>query len=99
MSLSIAITNLNFRTSVEDIFRAFSQFGDMSECRLILNERNESKGYAFVGYKRYRDATTAIHAMNGFHIDGREIKVDWASAARAEAVEAPGPRRPFNDHC
>jgi RNA recognition motif-containing protein len=90
--MSIAVTNLNFRTSVDDLFRAFSPFGEMNECRIVLNDRNESKGYAFVGYDRNRDAIEAIQSMNGFHIDGRSIRVGWAANARAEPVEPPDPR-------
>lgn len=72
---SIAITNLNFRTTVDDIYYAFSKFGEITECRLILSERNESKGFAFITYKRAHDANAALDQMNGFKIDGREIKV------------------------
>jgi RNA recognition motif-containing protein len=89
--MSIAVTNLNFRTSVDDLFRAFSPFGEMNECRLVLNDRNESKGYGFIGYHRNRDAIEAIQGMNGFHIDGRAVRVGWAASARAEPAD-PDPR-------
>jgi RNA recognition motif-containing protein len=56
----------------------------------VLNERNQSKGYRFVGFKRNRDAVEAIHAMNGFHIDGKEIRVSWAANQRAETGDLPG---------
>ena len=83
-SSSIAVTNLNFRTPVDDIYHAFSQVGELVECRLILSERNESKGFAFLTYKRSRDANEAINRMNGFHLDGREIKVGWANTKYAQ---------------
>lgn len=80
MSQEIAITNLNFRTTVDDIYQAFSKFGKLNSCRLLLNDRNESKGYAFITYSLTREAQEAIHSMNGFHMDGREIRVDWSSS-------------------
>ena len=75
----VAVTNLNFRTHVDDIYHVFSKFGEMTECRLVLNERNESKGYGFISYKKTKDAQRAIHEMNGFHLDSKEIRVEWAT--------------------
>ena len=75
----IAITNLSFRTKVDDIYDVFSQFGEMTQCRLMINERNESKGYAFIAYKSHQASIQAIQSMNDFHIDGHSIKVSWSS--------------------
>ena len=80
---TVSVTNLNFRTSIDDIYRAFSRFGTITECRMLLNDRGESKGYAFLGFADNRDAAAAIEAMNGFHMDGRVIKVGWSTAERA----------------
>ncbi|OHT11842.1 hypothetical protein TRFO_18518 [Tritrichomonas foetus] len=84
MSQEIAITNLNFRTSIDDIYQAFSKFGELTSCRLQLNDRNESKGYAFISYRRNREATEAINEMNGFHMDGREIRVAWSVSSQSK---------------
>ena len=74
----VAITGLNFRTTVDDIYRAFSPFGELTSCRIILNERQESKGYGFVCYKNDWCAIAAIQAMNGFNMDGHQISVTRA---------------------
>lgn len=74
----VAITNLNIHTYVDDIYNSFHKFGEVLECRLLLNERNESKGSCFITYKNHRDAITAISEMNGTRFDGKEIKVEWA---------------------
>lgn len=78
MSVQLAITNLNFRTTIDDLFHLFKQYGELDECRLIINERNESKGYAFISYKRSRDAQEAIKDLNHFRLEGREINVNYA---------------------
>jgi RNA recognition motif-containing protein len=84
--MSLAVTNLNLRTNIDDLSRAFSPSGEMNECRLVLNDRNESQGYGCVGYGRNCDAVEALHAMDAFHIDGREICVGWTSTPRAKPV-------------
>ena len=78
MSSEIAITNLNFRTSIDDIYRAFSQFGELVSCRLMINERLESKGYGFIAYNLEKNAIEAISQMNGFKMDGHILIVTWA---------------------
>ena len=72
----ICISGLHFRTSVEDIFRAFSMFGDLLDCRLLINDRLESKKVAFAVYANESDAKRAIEFMNGYNIDGRQILVE-----------------------
>ncbi len=86
MSRTISITNLHFRTTIDDIYREFSKYGELVECRMMLNDRNESKGYAFVAYRRDRDATRAIQELDGFHMDGREIKVTWSTSERRSDI-------------
>ena len=87
MSQEIAITNLNHRTTVDDIYRAFSKFGELASCRLLLNDRNESKGYAFISYNLSRQALEAINEMNGFHMDGNVISVAWSSKSHNRNYE------------
>ena len=89
MSRTISVTNLSFRTSIDDIYKAFSKFGKLVECRMMLNDRNESKGYAFIGFSEERDGMRAIEEMDGFHMDGRAIKVGWSIG------EQNSSRRPF----
>ena len=86
-SLEIAVTNLSFRTTIDDIYQVFSKFGDLEACRLQLNERGESKGYAFLKYKRSRAGNDAINAMNRTRIDGREIFVAWSTSSVAAKSE------------
>ena len=96
MSREIAITNLNFRTSIDDIYRAFHRYGDMTECRMVLNERLESKGYAFVSYKLDRSANEAINEMNEFMMDGPRIIVTW-SKGREEGLPKINREQSFFD--
>jgi len=76
----IIVSNIHFRSTVDDLFAIFRPFGTITEMRLMLNERNESKGYAFITYARQADSVIAIREMNGFRIFGREIKVGWPNS-------------------
>lgn len=74
----VAVTNLNLHTYVDDIYNAFRKFGEITECRLLLNERNESKCSCFITFRTQRDAVAAIGEMNNTRFDGKEIRVEWA---------------------
>ncbi|KAH0792805.1 RNA-binding protein [Histomonas meleagridis] len=74
----IVILSLNFRTPVDDIYKVFSRYGVITECHLLVNDNNESKGYAFVTYEDNKSAQYAIQEMDGRSFEGRNIKVVWA---------------------
>lgn len=78
----IVIRGLRFRTKVNDIYDAFKEFGEIAACRLIVNERNESKGYCFIVFKNKFDADRSIQAMSGLRFDGAVINVSYAKDQR-----------------
>ena len=97
----LVVLGLNFRTGVEDIYHAFSEYGDVKECRLQLNDCNESKGYAFITYDKDSQARNALQAMNNKRFDGKLIKVVY-SRQNQEELDAsyskpylPVPQEPF----
>ena len=75
----ISITNLYFRTTVDEIYDAFSAFGTIVRCQLIVNDRGESKGYAFLKYQTSQEGMRAIQHMNNFKFNGRPIFVNWGT--------------------
>lgn len=79
MTTSISIKNLHFKVTVDDIYSLFSKFGEVTECRLILNERNETRGFAFITFKRRHDAAEALKNLADFKFYGRPIDINWAT--------------------
>lgn len=77
-NLTISIIGLSLRTSVNDLYKAFSKFGKLSDCKLVLNDHNESKGYAFLTYTTQKDAQRAIDCTDGKRFDGRILKTSWS---------------------
>lgn len=54
----------------------FAQHGTVVECAVIKDkETRVSKGYAFVTMSGAHEATAAMHALDGFLLAGRRLKV------------------------
>ena len=66
---------MDYRTSVDDVHYAFKRFGQIKEMRMVTNERNESRGFCFITYARPNEAAIAVENMEGFRIDGRQLRV------------------------
>ncbi|EAX91752.1 hypothetical protein TVAG_147530 [Trichomonas vaginalis G3] len=77
-STKISVFGLSYKTNVNDIYKAFSKFGTLVECKLILNENNESRGFAFLSYKTQKEAQYAIDCTNGKRFDGGMLKIQWS---------------------
>ena len=72
------VGNLDFATTEDQLSELFSQFGGISELKLITDrETGRSRGFAFITFD---DAQTAEQAMelNGSEFGGRRIKVNLA---------------------
>jgi len=55
---------LNKQLMERDVRRMFSQFGNIEECRVLVNRDGISKGCAFVTFSRKSAAQNAIHCMH-----------------------------------
>ncbi|VDD77031.1 unnamed protein product [Mesocestoides corti] len=81
--VSLKVDNLAYRTTVEDLRRVFTRYGDVGDIYIPRNPFSmDSRGFAFVRYYNDRDADDAIRAMDGRKIDGREIRVQRAMYGR-----------------
>merc|ERR1712241_743334 len=81
--VSLKIDNLSYRTDTETLRRKFGKYGEIGDVYIPKDRRNgESRGFAFVRYPDKRDAEDAIDGLNGYELDGREIRVDYARHER-----------------
>ena len=79
MSNRLYVGNLAFHTTEDVLQRTFSQCGNVSEVKLILDrESGRSRGFAFVSMTTGDEANPAIQALNGADLDGRALKVNIA---------------------
>lgn len=59
-----------------ELEKLFEPFGELESVELLKDERSgESKGVAFVQYKKVGGARMGLEALNGFELAGRAIRV------------------------
>jgi RNA recognition motif-containing protein len=79
MSNRLYVGNLSFHTSEDTLRDTFTQFGDVSEVRIVTDrETGRSRGFAFVSMADPRGANDAMSQMNGAMLDGRDLRVNEA---------------------
>ena len=79
MSKKLFIGGLAWATNDASLHAAFSNFGEVTEAKVILErETNRSRGFGFVTFSDAAAADEAIANMDGKELDGRAIKVSEA---------------------
>ncbi len=88
MGKKIYVGNLSYTSTESSITELFSQHGEVSSCRLVIDrDTGRSKGFCFVEMSSGDDADKAIAALDGQQVDGRAIKVN---EARPQAPRSGG---------
>ncbi|KAJ3675119.1 hypothetical protein LUZ60_004161 [Juncus effusus] len=94
------VGGLSFSTTDENLSEAFSQYGQVIEAKVVMNQAlNRSKGFGFVKFASEEEAEKAISEMNGKVLHGRVIYVDKAkikpTSVADETPIARGPPQPY----
>jgi len=85
MSNKLFVGSLSHDTNDSGLRTAFEPYGEVQEAKVITDrDTGRSRGFGFVTYSTNDEASSAIEAMNGTMLDGRNIHVD-------EAKERGGP--------
>jgi len=75
---TLFIGRLDLMTKEDAIKTRFSAFGELEKCHLVRDIiTGKSRRYAFVEFKKERDARNAWREMNKAVIDGSEILVEY----------------------
>lgn len=81
--MNMYIGNLAYDVTEDDLRNAFSEFGELSSVKIIIDKfSGRSKGFGFVEMPSNSEADQAIKALNGKVFNGRSIKVNQAEAKR-----------------
>ncbi len=74
MAKRLYVGNLSYKTTSDRLFEVFSECGAITEVIVI-----RGKGFAFVEFQTEDPANNAIATLDGYEIDGREIRVEVAN--------------------
>ncbi len=75
---SVYVGNLPWSATDADIHALFARHGEVRRATVITDRRNgRSKGFGFVEMPN-QDARSAIDALQGFNMEGRDLKVRFA---------------------
>ena len=85
-SIRVFVSNLSPTTTAQDIGKLFEEVGSVEEV-VIASENGKSLGYGHVWMGRREDAAAAVETLDGYSIDGSEIRVT------CERIEGGGERR------
>ena len=79
MSSNLYVGNLTFNTTTADLETLFAQHGDVKTAQ-VINDRDtgRSRGFGFVEMESQEGADSAISALNGTDLDGRDLAVSVA---------------------
>jgi cold-inducible RNA-binding protein len=101
MGVKLYVGNLPFSFAEQDLFEMFSQSGNVSTARIVIDrETGRSKGFAFVEMGTDEAAANAIHSLNGKSFGGRAVVVNEARPREDQERPSNGahrapPRRDF----
>lgn len=77
--MNIFVAKLNFKTTSEQVLALFSQFGEVTSAKVIVDKlTNRSKGYGFVEMPNETEGYSAINELNESELDGSTIVVKKA---------------------
>mmetsp|Transcript_32226 Transcript_32226/g.126025 ORF Transcript_32226/g.126025 Transcript_32226/m.126025 type:complete len:776 (-) Transcript_32226:19-2346(-) len=84
--VNLYVKNLSEDIDDENLRGIFAPYGEITSCKIMRDDRNNSKGFGFVCYANQADANKAVSELNGQMIGGKPIYV--ALAQRKEFRKA-----------
>jgi len=77
MGKKIYVGNLSYNTNESGLMDLFQNHGQVVSVKVITDrDSGRSKGFAFVEMGTDDEARSAIASLNGYDLDGRQLKVN-----------------------
>ena len=75
----IIIKNLPFEAAKKDVRALFGPYGQLRSVRVPKKSDSSTRGFAFADFVTAREAENAMDALNGTHLLGRRLNLDFAA--------------------
>lgn len=85
-SVNLYVKNIDEAITEANLRDEFSVYGQITSAKIMLDEKNVSKGFGFVCFTNPDEATKAVTEMNGFILNNKPLYV--ALAQRKDARRA-----------
>jgi RNA recognition motif-containing protein len=77
--MNIYVGNISFNASEDDIRDIFGEYGQVDSVKIILDhDTGRSRGFGFVEMANDDEGRAAVESLNGYDLEGRELKVNEA---------------------
>lgn len=83
----IIIKNLPFETTKKDVRALFSPYGQLRSVRVPKKFDSSTRGFAFADFITAREAENAMDVLQGTHLLGRRLNLDFAVADTVDPEE------------
>lgn len=88
----VFVGNLSYRATNADVQRAFSGYGAVIRCQVVMHASGVSKGFAFVEMTSREAGLRAIAELHGASIMGRDISLRESNRSKNERLVSRGGR-------
>lgn len=83
----IIIKNLPFETSRKDVLELFGAYGQIKSVRVPKKFDKSARGFAFVEYTMLKEAENAMSQLEGVHLLGRRLVMQYAEKDSEDAED------------
>ncbi|CCK68414.1 RNA-binding ribosome biosynthesis protein MRD1 KNAG_0A07610 [Huiozyma naganishii CBS 8797] len=83
----IIVKNLPFEATRKDVFELFNSFGQLKSVRVPKKFDKSTRGFAFVEFLLPKEAEDAMDQLQGVHLLGRRLVMQYAEQEAADAEE------------
>lgn len=86
-STKIIIKNLPFEAARRDVLELFGAYGQIKSVRVPKKFDKSARGFAFVEYNLLKEAENAMDQLQGVHLLGRRLVMQYAEQESEDAEE------------
>lgn len=84
---TLIVKNLPFQASKREIKTLFSAYSQIKAVRMPKKFNHSGRGFAFVDFTSSKDAASALQALEGTHLLGRRLVLQYAETEAVDAEE------------